>query len=76
MRYLILRLTATENGSYRSYSEGSGRISSTFVLDKSKGFTHVGVSRLHGSIRIYVWAHLGAQSQTSSRIVGVGTYGV
>jgi hypothetical protein len=46
---------------------------STFVLDKSNGFTQAGVSRLNGTIRSYVWALLGAQSQTRSRIVGVGT---
>ena len=48
--------------------------SSTFVLDKSKGFTQAGVERLNDSIRTYVWALLGAQAQTRTRIVtGGGT---
>ena len=33
----------------------------TFVLDKSEGFTQAGVERLTDLIRIYVWAILGAQ---------------
>jgi hypothetical protein len=45
----------------------------TFILDKSKGFTHAGVERLNDSIRTYVWAILGAQAQTRTRILGTGT---
>ena len=45
----------------------------TFILDKSKGFTRPGVERLNDSIRTYVWALLGAQAQTRSRILGTGT---
>jgi len=33
---------------------------SIFILDKSQGFTHPGVERLNDSIRIYIWAILGA----------------
>ena len=33
----------------------------TFVLDKSEGFTQAGVERINDSIRTYVWAILGAQ---------------
>ena len=36
----------------------------TFVLDKSEGFTQAGVERHNDSIRTYVWAILGAQAQT------------
>ena len=35
----------------------------TFVLDKSKGFTQAGVERLNDSISTYVWAVLGAEAQ-------------
>lgn len=45
----------------------------TFILDKSNGFTRPGVERLNDSIRTYVWAILGAQAQTRSSIVGEGT---
>ena len=41
----------------------------TFVLDKSEGFTQAGVERLNDSIRTYVWAILVAQAQTRSNIV-------
>ena len=44
----------------------------TFVLDKSEGFTQAGVERLNDSIRTYVWAILGAQAQTRSNILGGG----
>ena len=44
----------------------------SFVLDKSSGFTQAGVSRINDSIRAYVWAILGAQSQTKSSILGTG----
>ena len=46
---------------------------STFILDKSQGFTAPGVERLNDSIRTYVWAILGAQAQTRSAIFGAGT---
>ena len=45
----------------------------TFVLDKSEGFTQAGVERLNDSIRTYVWAILGAQAQTLSNIFKTGT---
>ena len=45
----------------------------TFVLDKSEGFTQAGVERLNDSIRTYVWAILGAQAQTGSNILKTGT---
>ena len=44
----------------------------SFVLDKSKGFTQAGIARINDSIRTYVWAILGAQSQTKSSILGTG----
>jgi hypothetical protein len=43
----------------------------TFILDTSKGITHPGVERINEAIRTYVWALLGAQSQTRSSMVGV-----
>ena len=45
----------------------------TFVLDKSEGFTQACVERLNDSIRTYVWAILGAQAQTRSNIFKTGT---
>ena len=44
----------------------------SFVLDKSYGFTQTGVPRINDSIRAYVWAILGAQSQARSSILGTG----
>jgi hypothetical protein len=44
----------------------------SFVLDYGKGFTRAGVSRLNDSIRTFVWAILGAQSQARSTILGSG----
>ena len=44
-----------------------------FILDKSEGFTQAGVERLNDSIRTYVWAILGAQAQTRSKIFKAGT---
>ena len=44
----------------------------SFVLDYGKGFTQAGVSRINDSIRTYVWAILGAQSQARSSILGTG----
>jgi hypothetical protein len=46
---------------------------STFILDKSEGFTRAGVERVNDSIRTYVWAVLGAQAQTRTSILGTGT---
>ena len=45
----------------------------TFVLDKSEGFTQAAVERLNDSIRTYVWPILGAQAQTRSNILKTGT---
>jgi hypothetical protein len=45
----------------------------TFMLDKSNGFTHAGIERINESIRIFVWALLGAQSQTRVEILELGT---
>ena len=44
----------------------------SFVLDKSSGFTQAGVARINDSIRAYVWAILGAQTQARSSILGTG----
>ena len=54
-------------------SQDSGDFWTTFILDKSEGFTHPGVERLNDSIRTYVWMILGAQAQTRTRILGTGT---
>jgi hypothetical protein len=54
-------------------SEGTGMSAiGSFVLDHGKGFTQAGVSRINDSIRTFVWAILGAQSQTRSSILGTG----
>lgn len=45
----------------------------TFFLDNSDGFTHAGVTRINESIRIFVWALLGAQGQTRVDILTIGT---
>ena len=45
----------------------------TFILDKSDGFTNPGVERINESIRTYCWAILGSQSQIKSDILGVGS---
>ena len=45
----------------------------TFILKTSEGFTHPGWRCLNDSIRTYVWAILGAQSQTRTGILGTGT---
>ena len=44
----------------------------SFVLDKSSGFTQAGVSRINDSIRSFVWAVVGAQTQARSSILGTG----
>lgn len=41
----------------------------TFILNRSKGFTATGIERINASIRTYVWALLGAQSQVKNSIV-------
>ena len=43
-----------------------------FILDKSEGFMQAGVEHLNDSIRMYVWAILGAQAQTRSNILKAG----
>ena len=45
----------------------------TFVLDKSEGFTQAVVEGLNDSIRTYVWSIVGAQAQTRSNILKTGT---
>ena len=45
----------------------------TFILNKSEGFTRPGVERLNDSIRTYVWAILGSQADTRTGILGSGT---
>ena len=58
-----------------SLSSTKGRFldaNGSFVLDKSSGFTQSGVSRINDSIRAYVWAILGAQTQARSSILGTG----
>ena len=44
-----------------------------FIIEKGQGYSHAGVERLNDSIRTYVWAILGAQAQTRTSIVGIGT---
>ena len=51
---------------------GADKAWKTFILNKSDGFTRPGVGRLNDSIRAYVWAILGAQSQTRTGILGAG----
>ena len=46
---------------------------STFILDKSNGFTRPGVERIRESIRTYCWAIFGSQSQIKSDILGVAS---
>ena len=46
---------------------------STFILDKSNGFTRPGVERINKLIRTYCWAILGSQPQVKSDILGVGS---
>ena len=41
----------------------------SFVLDVSDGFTQAGISRINDSIRTFVWAILGAQSQARTSIL-------
>ena len=44
----------------------------SFVLDEGRGFTQAGITRINDSIRTYVWAVLGAQSQVRTSIIGKG----
>ena len=66
-------LWAREHVDYIAQSQEAATAWSGFVLEKSQGFTAPGVERLNDSIRTYVWALLGAQAQTRSAILGVGT---
>ena len=59
------------------YADGSSDKSiyaaiGSFVSDKGYGFTQAGVARINDSVRTYVWAILGAQSQARSSILGTG----
>ncbi|MEW8561469.1 MAG: hypothetical protein AB2541_05165, partial [Candidatus Thiodiazotropha sp.] len=45
----------------------------TFILDKSSGFTQAGVERLNDSICTYIRAILGSQAQSRLNIVDAGT---
>ena len=54
-------------------SQQHGNAWSTFILDKSNGFTRPGVERINDSIRTYCWAILGSQSQIKSDILGIGS---
>ena len=45
----------------------------TFILNKSEGFTETGIERINESIRMFVGALLGAQSQTRVEILKIGT---
>ena len=45
----------------------------SFVLERSEGFTQAGVERVNDSIRNYVWAILEAQAQTRSSFLKTGT---
>ena len=66
-------LWAREHVDYIAQGPKADRAWSTFILDKSQGFTAPGVERLNDSIRTYIWAILGAQAQTRSGILGSGT---
>ena len=55
------------------YISQQHRAWSTFILDKSNGFTRPGVERINESIRTYCWEILGSQSQIKSDILGVGS---
>ena len=63
----------TPSGVYRHAHAAQRPAWTTFVFDKSEGFTQAGVKRLNDSIRTYVWAILGAQAQTRSNILNTGT---
>jgi len=42
------------------------------MLDQTQCFTHAGIDRLYDSIRTYVWAILGSQSEQRTSILGSG----
>ena len=42
------------------------------MLDQTQGFTHAGIERMNDSIRTYVWAILGSQSEQRTPILGAG----
>ena len=54
-------------------SQQHGNAWSTFILDKSNGFTRPGIERINASIHIYCWAILDSQSQVKLGIHGVGS---
>ena len=59
-----------ESGYADKSPDGTGMSAvGSFVDDFSEGFTRAGISRINDSIRVYVWAILGAQSQTRSSII-------
>ena len=66
---------ATFTVDYIDQGAEGGNAWTTFVLDKSDGFTQPGVERINDSIRtyVYVWAILGAQAQIRTSILGTGT---
>ena len=53
-------------------SEGADEVWRQFILDKSRGFTRAGASRIDESIRTYVWAILGSQGQAHTAILRSG----
>ena len=57
----------TQDDAYTDY------VWSTFILDKSEGFTEAGVERLNDNNRTYVWALLGTQAHTRIQILGTVT---
>ena len=57
---------------YKQSFDGVEHAWVTFILKTSEGFTTPGVGRLNESIRTYVWAILGAQSQAIIGILGGG----
>ena len=68
-------LWAIEHVNYITQGPEADEAWSSFILDKSQGFTAPGVERLNDSIRTYVWAILGAQAQTRSGILRASDYG-
>ena len=66
-------LWSREHVDYIAQGSEADEAWSSFVLDRSQGFTASGIERLNDSIRTYVWAILGAQAQTRSAILGTGT---
>ena len=64
---------ATFTVDYIDQGAEGGNAWTTFVLDKSDGFTQPGVERINDSIRTYVWTILGVQAQTRTSILGTDT---